>query len=92
MGFNKTKEWLYCKKVHTKKKITHLVLILFTLTFIQGHTDLNHENNKCFILNNAHPVCCEASPSKHLYDHRQYDDLALHQRSQLHLKLDNCFK
>ena len=28
----------------------HHVLILLTLTFIQSHTDLNHENNKCFII------------------------------------------
>ena len=25
----------------------HLVLIIVTLTFIEGHTDLNHENDKC---------------------------------------------
>ena len=25
----------------------HHVLITLTLTFIQGHTDLSHENNKC---------------------------------------------
>ena len=28
----------------------HSVLIILTLTFIQGHTDLNHENNQCFII------------------------------------------
>ena len=28
----------------------HHVLIILTLTFIQGHTDLNHENNKCLII------------------------------------------
>ena len=27
-----------------------IVLIVMTLTFIQGHTDLNHENNECFII------------------------------------------
>ena len=27
----------------------HHVLIMLTLTFIQGHTDLKHENNKCSI-------------------------------------------
>ena len=26
--------------------VMHRVLIILTLTFIQGHTDLNHENNK----------------------------------------------
>ena len=28
----------------------HRMLIILTLTFIQGHTDLNHENNKCLII------------------------------------------
>ena len=28
----------------------HHVLIILTLTFFQGHTDLNHENNKCSII------------------------------------------
>ena len=27
----------------------HHVLIMLILTFIPGHTDLNHENNKCTI-------------------------------------------
>ena len=26
------------------------VLIILTLTFIQGHTDLHHESIKCFII------------------------------------------
>ena len=26
------------------------MLIILTLNFIQGHTDLNHENNKCLII------------------------------------------
>ena len=26
------------------------ILIIMTLTFIQGHADLNHENNKCLII------------------------------------------
>ena len=26
------------------------MLIILTLTFIQGHTDLNHENDKCLII------------------------------------------
>ena len=29
--------------------VMHYVLILLTLTFIQGHTDLNHENHKYLI-------------------------------------------
>ena len=28
----------------------HHVIIMLTLIFIQGHTDLNHENNKCLII------------------------------------------
>ena len=28
----------------------HHVFIILTLTFIQGHTGLNHENNKCLII------------------------------------------
>ena len=30
-------------------KVIH-VLIILTLTFIQGHTDLNNENTKCLII------------------------------------------
>ena len=28
----------------------HHMLIILTLTFIQGRTDLNHQNNKCLII------------------------------------------
>ena len=28
----------------------HLMLIILTLTFIQGHKYVNHENNKCLII------------------------------------------
>ena len=28
----------------------HHVIIILTFTFIQGHTDLNHEHNKCLII------------------------------------------
>ena len=40
------------------------VFIILTLTFIQGYTDLNHENNKCSIINNRfkHPRLTEAGP------------------------------
>ena len=31
----------------------HLVLIVLTLTFIQGHIDLNDENNKCLIISES---------------------------------------
>ena len=33
--------------------LMHHVLIILTLTFIQGHTDLNHEHNKCSIISEA---------------------------------------
>ena len=36
--------------VPTLDMVMHHVLIILTLTFIQGHTDLNHENNKCSII------------------------------------------
>ena len=45
----------------------HQLFIILTLTFIQGDTYLNHENNKCSIISEtvqAHQVCCEDSPSK----------------------------
>ena len=34
----------------------HQVFIILTLTFIQGHTDLNHENNKCWIISEIIPA------------------------------------
>ena len=75
--------------------VMHHVLIILTLTFIQGHTDLNHENNKCSIISETdqsskpHQVCCEDSPTKGILFF-QSNNLALHSRSQLHLKLDKC--
>ena len=30
--------------------LMHHVLIILTLTFIQGNIDLNHENNNCLII------------------------------------------
>ena len=38
----------------------HRVFIILTLTFIQGHTDRNHENNKCLII----PETVQAMPIK----------------------------
>ena len=47
--------------------IMHHMLIILTLTFIQGHTDLNRENNKCSIISETVQailqVCCEDSPT-----------------------------
>ena len=30
--------------------VLHRVLFILTLTFIQGHIDLTHENNKCSVI------------------------------------------
>ena len=49
----------------------HHVLIILTLTFIQGRTDLNYESNKCSIISktssNAHQTCYEDDPIKGLW-------------------------
>ena len=52
--------------------LIHHVLIILTLTFIQGHTDLNQENNTRSIFSrhcsrHLH-VCCQDSPTKGLYN------------------------
>ena len=36
--------------VNSSHMVMHYVLIIFTLTFIQDHTDCNHENNKWSII------------------------------------------
>ena len=68
------------------------VLIILTLTFIQNHTDINYENNMFDYVRNysskSHQVYCEDSLTKGLHDHCQFDDLELHSRPQVHLKLD----
>ena len=74
----------------------HRVLIILTLTFIQGHTDFNHENNKCLIISEtvqAMPImfAVKLVRLKAYKIFSQSDDFALHSRSQLHLKLDNFF-
>ena len=72
----------------------HDVLIILTLTFIQGYTDRN-ENNKCLIISETVPAMLMimfAVKVIRLEVHKifsQSDDLALHSRSQLRLKLDN---
>ena len=40
--------------------VMHHVLIILTLTFIQGHIYLNHENNKCVVISET----IEAIPIK----------------------------
>ena len=37
-------------KVTASDMRMHHILIILTLTFIQGHTALNHENNTCLII------------------------------------------
>ena len=65
--------------------LMHHMLIILTLTFIQGHTDLDHENNKCLIISET----IQAMPIKFavmmvrlkvikIWDHYQSDDLDLH--------------
>ena len=49
--------------------VMHHMLIILTLTFIQGHTDLNHEKNKCLIISETIQAIpfkfyCEDSPMK----------------------------
>ena len=43
---------------------------------------------RTYSASNAHPVCCEESPTKSLYDHCHSDDLGFQSRSQVRLKLD----
>ena len=46
----------------TSDMALHQVLIILTLTFIQGHTDINHENHKCSIFSETETV--QAIPIK----------------------------
>ena len=67
----------------------HQMLIILTLTFIQGHTDLNHENNKCSTILEI----VQAMPIKFTVkivrnNNCKSGDLDLHSRSPLHLKLE----
>ena len=75
--------------------LMHHVFIILTLIFIQGHAGLNHEYNKCSIISET----VEAIPIKLAVKvvrlkvnvtFSQSDDLALHSRSQLRLKLNKC--
>ena len=74
----------------------HHVLIILTLTFTQGHTYLNHENNKCSIISEtvqAIPIrfAVKIVRLKVCIIFSQSDDLALYSRSQLRLKLDTFY-
>ena len=50
----------------------HHVLIILTVTFIQGHTDFNLENKKCLIISetvsNPHQICSKHSQTKGLHN------------------------
>ena len=68
-------------------------LIILTLTFIQGHKDRNHENNKCSIISatvqvTPIPFFVKIVGLKVYLICSQSDDLALHPRSQLRFRLD----
>ena len=72
----------------------HHVLILLTLTFIQGHMYPN-KNNKCSVILEtvqAMPITFAVRIvwGKVYISFSQSDDLALHSRSQLCLKLYKC--
>ena len=74
----------------------HHVLIILTLIFIQGHTDLNHENNKCSIISEtfqAMPIkfAVQIFQLKVYIMFSQSNDLVLHSRSQLRLKTWQMF-
>ena len=84
--------------MNSLRSVMHHVLIMLTLTFIQGHIHLiimiiiksvfgysNHFSS------NAHQVCCEVSPTTGVHKLCQSDELDLYSRSQLRLKLDTLF-
>ena len=70
---------------------THHMLIILTLTFIQGQTDLNHENNKCLIISEtvqAIPIKCYVRMVRHNVNDYKHD--RCQKRLHVRLKLD-CF-
>ena len=71
----------------------HRMFIILTLSFIQGHTDLNRENNECSIISETVQAMDIKFAVKIVQLNiicSQSDDLALHSRSQLRLKVDKC--
>ena len=71
----------------------HDVFIIWTLTFIQGHTELNHEDSNCSIISQtveAIPImlAVEIARLKVYQSFSQSDDLDLHLRLQVRLKRD----
>ena len=73
----------------------HHMLIILTLAFVQGHTDLDHESNKYSMISEtvkamAIKFAVKAIRLKVYISFSQSDDFALYARSQLRLKLDKC--
>ena len=73
----------------------HHVLIILILTFVQGHTVLNREYKKCSIISEiVQPMpitfAVKIVRLKVYIIFCQFDDLALHSKSQLRLKRDKC--
>ena len=73
--------------VAASEMVMHRLLIILTLTFIQGHTDLNHENNQCSIISEtvqAIPIKLSVKKVrlKVYIIFSQSDELALHSSSQ----------
>ena len=68
----------------------HHVLIMLTLTFIEGHSDLNHENKKCLKIGkkekNIQAMLIKSAVKIGWLD--VSDDIDLHSRSQMSLKLE----
>ena len=83
-------------KVTDKDMRMHHVLIVLTLIFLQGHTYVNLENNKCSIISGtvqAIPInfAVKIVQVKVYIFFCQSDECYLHSRSQLRLRLDNWF-
>ena len=72
----------------------HHVFSISTLTFTQGHADLNRKNNKCSIISETVQAMVPIKFAVEIVRLKVYiilsqsDDLALHARSQLRLKRD----
>ena len=74
------------------------MLVILTLTFTQGHIDLNHDNNQCSLsleTVQAMPITFAVKIVQlNIYIiilFSQFDDLDLHSKSQLRLEQDTCF-
>ena len=75
--------------------VIHHVLIILTLTFIQGNTNINHGNHTCSIISETVltiPItfAVKIVRLKSYLMLSQSDDLALLSRLQVRLKLDKC--